>query len=202
MIGIEKEILLLISRVRCMTETQVGKVFSPKKRYGRKPFKKTLRKMCNEYTLRKYPCNINYSGYRDNSYVYYLNGSKQYKGKDLVKIIIGSELAIRINMGGYEVKRFYRNAKVGKETFDIFIEYIDRYNELHQLLVDIDIDGNIERSKYVNLEYKINDSTIPFFELPKVLIITSKDTRDLGINNLNDNVSYIDPTLNKLFRYI
>ena len=202
MIGIEKEILLLISRVRCMTETQVGKVFSPKKRYGRKPFKKTLRKMCNEYTLRKYPCNINYSGYRDNSYVYYLNGSKQYKGKDLVKIIIGSELAIRINMGGYEVKRFYRNAKVGKETFDIFIEYIDRYNELHQLLVDIDIDGNIERSKYVNLEYKINDSTIPFFELPKVLIVTSKDTRDLGINNLNDNVSYIDPTLNKLFRYI
>ena len=202
MIGIEKEILLLISRVRCMTETQVGKVFSPKKRYGRKPFKRTLRKMCNEYTLRKYPCNINYSGYRDNSYVYYLNGSKQYKGKDLVKIIIGSELAIRINMGGYEVKRFYRNAKVGKETFDIFIEYIDRYNELHQLLVDIDIDGNIERSKYVNLEYKINDSTIPFFELPKVLIITSKDTRDLGINNLNDNVSYIDPTLNKLFRYI
>ena len=202
MIGIEKEILLLISRVRCMTETQVGKVFSPKKRYGRKPFKKTLRKMCNEYTLRKYPCNINYSGYRDNSYVYYLNGSKQYKGKDLVKIIIGSELAIRINMGGYEIKRFYRNAKVGKETFDIFIEYIDRYNELHQLLVDIDIDGNIERSRYVNLEYKINDSTIPFFELPKVLIITSKDTRDLGINNLNDNVSYIDPTLNKLFRYI
>ena len=202
MIGIEKEILLIISRVRCMTETQVGKVFSPKKRYGRKPFKKTLRKMCNEYTLRKYPCNINYSGYRDNSYVYYLNGSKQYKGKDLVKIIIGSELAIRINMGGYEVKRFYRNAKVGKETFDIFIEYIDRYNELHQLLVDIDIDGNIERSRYVNLEYKINDSTIPFFELPKVLIITSKDTRDLGINNLNDNVSYIDPTLNKLFRYI
>ena len=202
MIGIEKEILLLISRVRCMTETQVGKVFSPKKRYGRKPFKKTLRKMCNEYTLRKYPCNINYSGYRDNSYVYYLNGSKQYKGKDLVKIIIGSELAIRINMGGYEVKRFYRNAKVGKGTFDIFIEYIDRYNELHQLLVDIDIDGNIERSRYVNLEYKINDSTIPFFELPKVLIITSKDTRDLGINNLNDNVSYIDPTLNKLFRYI
>ena len=202
MIGIEKEILLLISRVRCMTETQVGKVFSPKKRYGRKPFKKTLRKMCNEYTLRKYPCNINYSGYRDNSYVYYLNGSKQYKGKDLVKSIIGSELAIRINMGGYEVKRFYRNAKVGKETFDIFIEYIDRYNELHQLLVDIDIDGNIERSRYVNLEYKINDSTIPFFELPKVLIITSKDTRDLGINNLNDNVSYIDPTLNKLFRYI
>lgn len=202
MIGIEKEILLLISRVRCMTETQVGKVFSPKKRYGRKPFKRTLRKMCNEYTLRKYPCNINYSGYRDNSYVYYLNGSKQYKGKDLVKIIIGSELAIRINMGGYEVKRFYRNAKVGKETFDIFIEYIDRYNELHQLLVDIDIDGNIERSKYVNLEYKINDSTIPFFELPKVLIVTSKDTRDLGINNLNDNVSYIDPTLNKLFRYI
>ena len=202
MMGIEKEILLLISRVRCMTETQVGKVFSPKKRYGRKPYKKTLRKMCNEYTLRKYPCNINYSGYKDNSYIYYLNGSKQYKGKDLVKIIIGSELAIRVNMGGYEVKRFYRNAKVGNETFDIFLEYTDRYNELHQLLVDIDMDNKINKSKYVNLEYKINDSTIPFFELPKVLIVTSKDTRDLGISSLSANVSFIDPTLNKLFRYI
>ena len=63
MIGIEKDILILVSKIRCITETQVGKFFGTKKRYSRKPFKKTLRKMCNEYTLRKYPCNINYSGF-------------------------------------------------------------------------------------------------------------------------------------------
>ncbi len=202
MMGIEREILLLISRVRCMTETQVGKVFSPKKRYGRKPFKKTLRKMCNEYTLRKYPCNINYNGFKDNSYVYYLNGSKQYKGKDLVKIIIGSELAIKLNMGGYEVKRFYRNAKVGNRTYDIFLEYTDKYNDLNQILVDIDLDGKIDKSKYVNLEYKINESTIPFFEIPKVLVITTKDTRYLQLDNTSTNISFIDLSLNKLFKCI
>ena len=202
MMGIEREILLLISRVRCMTETQVGKVFSPKKRYGRKPFKKTLRKMCNEYTLRKYPCNINYNGFKDNSYVYYLNGSKQYKGKDLVKIIIGSELAIKLNMGGYEIKRFYRNAKVGNRTYDIFLEYTDKYNDLNQILVDIDLDGKIDKSKYVNLEYKINESTIPFFEIPKVLVITTKDTRFLQLDNTSTNISFIDLSLNKLFKCI
>ena len=202
MMGIEREILLLISRVRCMTETQVGKVFSPKKRYGRKPFKKTLRKMCNEYTLRKYPCNINYNGFKDNSYVYYLNGSKQYKGKDLVKIIIGSELAIKLNMGGYEVKRFYRNAKVGNRTYDIFLEYTDKYNDLNQILVDIDLDGKIDKSKYVNLEYKINESTIPFFEIPKVLVITTKDTRYLQLDNTSTSISFIDLSLNKLFKCI
>ena len=202
MMGIEREILLLISRVRCMTETQVGKVFSPKKRYGRKPFKKTLRKMCNEYTLRKYPCNINYNGFKDNSYVYYLNGSKQYKGKDLVKIIIGSELAIKLNMGGYEINRFYRNAKVGNRTYDIFLEYTDKYNDLNQILVDIDLDGKIDKSKYVNLEYKINESTIPFFEIPKVLVITTKDTRFLQLDNTSTNISFIDLSLNKLFKCI
>lgn len=202
MMGIERDILLLISRVRCMTETQVGKVFSPKKRYGRKPFKKTLRKMCNEYTLRKYPCNINYNGFKDNSYVYYLNGSKQYKGKDLVKIIIGSELAIKLNMGGYEVKRFYRNAKVGNRTYDIFLEYTDKYNDLNQILVDIDLDGKIDKSKYINLEYKINESTIPFFEIPKVLVITTKDTRYLQLDNTSTSISFIDLSLNKLFKCI
>ena len=202
MMGIERDILLLISRVRCMTETQVGKVFSPKKRYGRKPFKKTLRKMCNEYTLRKYPCNINYNGFKDNSYVYYLNGSKQYKGKDLVKIIIGSELAIKLNMGGYEINRFYRNAKVGNRTYDIFLEYTDKYNDLNQILVDIDLDGKIDKSKYVNLEYKINESTIPFFEIPKVLVITTKDTRYLQLDNTSTNISFIDLSLNKLFKCI
>ena len=35
MVGLEKDILYLVSRVRCVTEIQVGKVFNTKKRYGK-----------------------------------------------------------------------------------------------------------------------------------------------------------------------
>lgn len=202
MTGIEKDILLLVSRVRCMTETQVGKFFGYRKRYQRKPFKKTLRKMCNEYTLRKYPCNINYSGYRDNSYVYYLNGSKLYKGKELVKVVIGSEIAIRIDIGGYEVKRFNRNVNIDGIKYDIFIEYINNNDEIKQMLIDIDLDNKIDLSKYRNLGYKIENSTIPFFEVPKVLVVTSSNISNLSYNNVDCDIDFIDLNLNKLFRHI
>ncbi|MCR8744647.1 hypothetical protein [Romboutsia lituseburensis] len=202
MIGIERDILILISRVRCMTETQVGKVFGSKKRYGRKPFKKTLRKMCNEYTLRKYPCNINYSGYKDNTYVYYLNGSKMYKGQELVKAVIGSEVAIKLSSGGYEIKRFYRNVSVADSKFDLFIEYIDKYNEQKQLLVDINLDGNFRSSKYEDMECKINKSTIPFYDIPKILVVTSENIDGLQEIRGNYEVNFLDLNLSKLFRYI
>jgi len=202
MMGIEKDILILISRVRCMTETQVGKIFGTRKRYGRKPFKKTLKKMCNEYTLRKYPCNINYSGYKDNSYVYYLNGSKMYKGKDLTKIVIGSEVAVKISLGGYELKRFYRNVSVGNCKYDLFIEYIDKYNEPKQVLIDINLDGDIMLSKYEDIEKAMKKSTIPFYEIPKILVVTSKDIESLQAKRLNGDIDFLDLNLNKLFRYI
>lgn len=202
MIGIERDILILISRVRCMTETQVGKVFGSRKRYGRKPFKKTLRKMCNEYTLRKYPCNINYSGYKDNTYVYYLNGSKMYKGQELVKAVIGSEVAIKLSSAGYEIKRFYRNVSVADSKFDLFVEYIDKYNEPKQLLVDINLDDNFRSSKYEDMEYKINKSTIPFYEIPKILVVTSEDIDGLHEIRGKYEVNFLDLNLSKLFRYI
>lgn len=202
MIGIEKDILLLISRVRCITETQVGKVFGTRRRYTVKPFKKTLRKMCNDYTLKKYPCNINYCGYRDNSYVYYLNGGKTYKGKDLEKVIIGSELVIKINLAGGEVKRFYRNVKVDKTNYDIFIEYIDPCNVMKQILVDIDLDNSFNIAKYRDLDIKIKNSTIPFVKVPKVLIITSSCIKQERISNIDCDISFIDTSLNKLFKNI
>lgn len=202
MIGIERDILILISRVRCMTETQVGKVFGSRKRYGRKPFKKTLRKMCNEYTLRKYPCNINYYGYKDNTYVYYLNGSKMYKGQELVKAVIGSEVAIKLSSAGYEIKRFYRNVSVADSKFDLFVEYIDKYNEPKQLLVDINLDDNFRSSKYEDMEYKINKSTIPFYEIPKILVVTSENIDGLHEIRGKYEVNFLDLNLSKLFRYI
>lgn len=202
MVGIEKDILILISRVRCMTETQAGKVFNTKKKHGRKPFKRVLRKMCNEYTLRKYPCNINYCGYRDNSYVYYLNGSKLYNGKDLLKVLIGSELAIKIETGGYQLKRFYRNVNVGNNKYDIFIEYADKYNDLKQILIDVEVDNKVNMSKYDNLSNDIEKCTIPFYELPKVLIVSSSRNDKLFLKKINDNVNFVDINLTKLFNYI
>lgn len=202
MIGVEKEILILVSKIRCITESQVGRFFGTRKRFTRKPFKKTLRKMCNEYTLRKYPCNINYSGYRDNSYIYYLNGSKMYKGKELVKVVIGSELAVKLESGGYKVRRFYRNVKVDNSTYDLYIEYVDNYNDIKQMLVDINLGENFNIFKYDNIEEKIEKSTIPFFEVPKILVIT-KNNKDISISNkLDIDIDFVDTSLSKLFKII
>ena len=84
MIGVEKEILVLMSQVRCATEQQFSKFFSKRKRVVRSPYKKTLRRMCKEFTLKKYPCNIAYGEFKDSSGIYYLNGGSIYKGKELL----------------------------------------------------------------------------------------------------------------------
>lgn len=202
MVGVEKEILILVSKIRCITESQVGKFFGTRKRYARKPFKKTLRKMCNEYTLRKYPCNLNYSGYRENTYIYYLNGSKMYKGKELLKVVIGSELAIKLETGGYKVRRFYRNVKVDNLTYDLFVEYVDNYNDIKQILVDINLDENFNIFKYDKIEEKIEKSTIPFFEVPKILVVT-KNNKDIKVpDKLDLDIDFVDINLSKLFKVI
>lgn len=199
MVGVEKEILILVSKIRCITESQVGK-FLGQKRYTRKPFKKTLRKMCNEYTLRKYPCNLNYSGYRENTYIYYLNGSKMYKGKELLKVVLGSELAIKLETGGYKVRRFYRNVKVDNLTYDLFVEYVDNYNDIKQILVDINLDENFNIFKYDKIEEKIEKSTIPFFEVPKILVVT-KNNKDIKVpDKLDLDIDFVDINLSKLLR--
>lgn len=197
MVGLEKEILYLVSRVRYVTEVQVGKAFNSKKRRGRRPLKKTLRKMCNDYTLRKVPCNINYSNFKDNTYVYYLNGSTVMKGKNLTKMLIGSEITIRMNTAGYETVRFYRNARVGDKVYDIFLEYINPNGTRQQALVDIELENKVKSMKYLELKDDINNSTIPFFMVPKVIVISSKELKNTK-NYCNDCVYYIDTTLNKL----
>ena len=202
MVGVEKEILILVSKIRCITESQVGKFFGTRKRYTRKPFKKTLRKMCNEYTLRKYPCNLNYSGYRENTYIYYLNGSKMYKGKELLQVVLGSELAIKLETGGYKVRRFYRNVKVDNLTYDLFVEYVDNYNDIKQILVDINLDENFNIFKYDKIEEKIEKSTIPFFEVPKILVVT-KNNKDIKVpDKLDLDIDFVDINLSKLFKVI
>ncbi len=202
MTGIEMDILILISRIRCMTETQFGKIFGTRKRYGRKVLKKTLRKMCNEYTLKKYPCDINYSGFRENSYVYYLNGSNKYQGEELAKAIIGSELAIKINLLGYKLKRFYRNIKIDDSKYDLFIEYVNYYGESNQMIVDISLDNNVDISKYENIKSKLKKSTIPFYTTPKILLVSSSNIEILFPKKLDVNIEFIDLKLNNLFRYL
>lgn len=201
MVGLEKDILYLVSRVRCVTENQVGKVFNNKKRNSKKSLKRTLRKMCSDYTLRKFPCNINYMNFKDNSYVYYLNGSNIAKDKNLTKMLLGSEVAIRLKGSGYEIVRFYRNAKVGNKAFDIFIEYINPNRERLQVLIDIELDESFRCSKYNNIINDIDNSTIPFFMVPKVIVISSKEQKHSSCN-MNDNVYFLDTSLNKLFNYL
>ena len=125
-----------------------------------------------------------------------------YKGKDLFKAVIGSELAVKIELGGYKIKRFYRNAKVDNLNYDLFIEYIDSYNDIKQILVDISTDENFNVYKYENMEDKITKSTIPFFEVPKVLIITSDGKENVLSKRLDLDISFVDYNLTKLFRYI
>ena len=125
-----------------------------------------------------------------------------YKGKDLFKAVIGSELAVKIELGGYKIKRFYRNAKVDNLNYDLFIEYIDSYNDIKQILVDISTDENFNVYKYENMEEKITKSTIPFFEVPKVLIITSDGKENVLSKRLDLDISFVDYNLTKLFRYI
>ena len=203
MLGMEKEILVLMSQVRCATEQQFNKFFSKRRKIVKSPYKKTLRKMCREFTLRKYPCNIVYGEYKDSSGIYYLNGGKVYKGKELLKVIIGSEVALKMEASGYEIKRFYRNITIDKDKYDIYIEYLDKDKKLRQKLIDIKLSDVFKGSKYKNLPYKITNSTIPFFEIPEVLIITQERLIDeYRIKPINLNVKIIDLSLNNLTYYL
>ena len=106
---LEKEILFMVSRLRCLTESQFNKIYNYKRESKRKTLRKTLRRMCNDYILVKFPCNINYRGYKENSYLYYINGScEYYEGDDLIKTLIGSDVAVRLKLANFEMVRFYR----------------------------------------------------------------------------------------------
>lgn len=208
MTNIEKDILLLISRVRCVTEAQIKKVFISKKAYSRKNIKKTLRRMCNEYTLKKFYCDIEDSLYSD-TYVYFLNGGGIFEGKDLYKALLGTELLIKLKNAGYKINRFYRNTNIDDKTYDIYILYTDRSDELKQLLCDIYIDDvecdDIDLLKYRNVNNQIVKSTIPFFEIPKIIVISSNKVCDLSEKYFNRdflNIDFVDLNLNKLFKYI
>ena len=208
MTNLEKDILLLISRVRCVTETQIKKIYGNKKTYPRKNFKKTLKRMCNEYTLKKYYCNVDNSIFSD-TYVYYLNGGNIYEGEDLFKALLGTELLIKLKGAGYNINRFYRNVSVDNKTYDIYVLYTDRSGELKQLICDIYIDDveceDIDLYKYRNINNQIERSTIPFFEIPKVLIISSKKICDLSEKYLYRdflNIDFVNLNLNKLFKYL
>lgn len=203
MMGAEKEILVLMSQLRCATEQQFNKFFSKKKRVVRSPYKKTLRRMCKEFTLKKYPCNVAYGEFKDASGIYYLNGGKIYKGRELLKVVIGSEIALRMESSGYEIKRLYRNVTIDKDKFDIYIEYVDRNNNLRQKLIDIHLSDYYKLSKYNNMNRKVLNTTIPFFEVPKVLVVTQGQAVDESrIQSMNLDVVIIDTNLKNLTKYL
>lgn len=200
MIGIEKDILILLSKIRYVTESQLSNFFGIKRSYLKRPLKRTLKKMCNEYILKKRPVNINYLGYRDNTYIYYLDGSREYQGEELLKVIIGSEIFIKMCKEGYKVRRFFRNVIIDDEKFDIYIEYVDINYNVVQILVDVDIHSRIDFSKYENLSSKIKNSTIPFIDVPNILLVSS----DFNVEKYleNDCLNVLDFSLNKLSKYL
>jgi hypothetical protein len=125
-----------------------------------------------------------------------------YKGKELLKVVLGSELAIKLETGGYKLRRFYRNVKIDNSTYDLFIEYLDNYNEVKQILVDINLEEEFNIFKYDKIEQKIEKSTIPFFEVPKILIITKNNRYITVPETLNLDIDFVDLNLSKLFKVI
>ena len=84
----------------------------------------------------------------------------------------------------------------------LFVEYVDNYNDIKQILVDINLDENFNIFKYDKIEEKIEKSTIPFFEVPKILVVT-KNNKDIKVpDKLDLDIDFVDINLSKLFKVI
>lgn len=201
---LEKEILFIISRLRCLTETQFNKLFNYKRDSKKKTLKRTLRRMCNDYILVKFPCNINYRGYKENSYLYYINGASEfYKGDDLIKALISSDIAVKLNLANFDIVRFYRNINIGDNNYSLYIEYIDSNCQRKQVLFDIQLGNNIYLSKYYTLKSDMKNTTIPFFMVPNIIVVTNSLNEDDYLYTQNtENIFLIDMSLHSMFKYL
>nr|WP_320925256.1 hypothetical protein [Intestinibacter sp.] len=201
---LEKEILFIISRLRCLTETQFNKLFNYKRDSKKKTLKRTLRRMCNDYILVKFPCNINYRGYKENSYLYYINGASEfYKGEDLIKALISSDIAVKLNLANFDIVRFYRNINIGDNNYSLYIEYIDNNCQRKQVLFDIQLGNNVDLSKYYTFKSDMKNTTIPFFMVPNIIVVTNSLNEDDYLCTQNqENIFLIDMSLHSMFRYL
>lgn len=193
----------MTSRLRCLTESQFTKLYNYKRESKKKTLRKTLRRMCNDYILVKFPCNINYRGYKENSYLYYINGScEYYEGEDLIKVLIGSDIAVRLKLANFEIVRFYRNISIGEHEYDLYVEYIDNFYRRKQVLFDIELKDKIDFYKYENLKFDIKKTTIPFFMIPNIIIITNNFNNYKSLEYKTKNVFFTDISLYSLFKYL
>ncbi|MGM9533662.1 MAG: hypothetical protein ACI3VR_00340 [Intestinibacter sp.] len=160
--------------------------------------------MCNDYILVKFPCNINYRGYKENSYLYYINGASEfYKGEDLVKALISSDIAVKLNLANFDVVRFYRNINIGDNNYSLYIEYIDSNCERKQVLFDIQLENEVDLSRYDNLQSDMKNATIPFFMVPNIIVVTNSLNQDDFFYTQNSkNVFVVDISLHSMFRYL
>ena len=69
------------------------------------------------------------------------------------------------------------------------IEVLDSHNQ------------KIKLSKYNNIYEDIENSTIPFFMIPNIIIISSKEQK-YNKSNEYENIYFLDSSLNKLFNYL
>lgn len=202
MTALEKEILFIISRLRCLTEVQLNKLFNFKRETKKKTLKRTLRRMCSDCILVKFPVNINYKGFRDNSYVYYINGSEFYRGEELVRALISSEVAVKLKMARFEIVRFYKNINIGNKRYT-YIEYINPYsNKRAQTLFDVQLKEAPNLLDYEDIKKDIKNSSIPFFMIPNVIVITKLNENPLQNILSEKNISIVDISLASIFRYL
>ncbi|MDR0879159.1 MAG: hypothetical protein LBN09_00470 [Clostridioides sp.] len=208
MTKLEKDILFFISRVRCITETQVRKLYNSKKIYNRKAVKKALKRMVNEFTLLKIKSDLEFPMFKGEN-IYFLNGASIYKEEELFKALVGTELLVRLSISGSELMRFYRNVKFADKNYDIYVLYRNRCGDLKQLLCDV-YDENAEVSdvdymKYRGIEEQIKNATIPFFEVPEILVVSSGkvcNSSEKLFDRKSSKVHFIEFGLNKLFSLI
>jgi hypothetical protein len=170
--------------------------------------------MVNDYILGKFKTSFDVSLFK-NEYVYYLNGSEILEGDELYKTLIGSEISIRLKIAGCSTKRYFRDVRLGDTTYDIYVLYTNLDGELTQILCDVaQIDESVENidfNKYKNLSTEIKKTTIPFFQIPKILLVSSNKTNLKLKELLNEekvlsrelsNVYYVDYKLNGLSKFL
>ena len=76
--------------------------------------------------------------------------------------------------------------------YDLFIEYVNHYGESNQMIVDICLDNDVDVSKYENIKSKLDKSTIPFYSVPKILLVSSSNIESLFSKKSDVNIEFID----------
>ena len=120
----------------------------------------------------------------------------------MVKALIGSDIAVKLKLAKFEIVRFYRNIKIGDNNYHLYIEYIDNFYRRKHVLFDILLNDEIDLSKYNTLKFDLSKTTIPFFMVPNIIVVTSSSNEYNFSEDKPKNVFFVDTSLHSLFKYL